>query len=70
MSTATWAPVRGIAAGPGRPVLDREGAEAAQLDAVALGHSARDLTKDRVDDVFDVALIKMRVLSRNALDEL
>ena len=70
LSTATWAPVRGIASGPRRSVLDREGTEAAQLDAVALGHSTRDLTKNRVDDVFDVALIKVGVLSRNALDEL
>ena len=59
-----------IAAGPGRPVLDREGTKAAQLDAVALGHGTRDLAENRVDDVFDVALIKMGILSRNALDEL
>ena len=30
-----------IAAGAGRPVLDRKGAEAAQLDAVAARHGAR-----------------------------
>jgi hypothetical protein len=50
-------------------VLHREGTEATQLDAITFSHGARDLTKDRVDDVFNVALIKMGVLGRNALDE-
>jgi hypothetical protein len=50
-------------------VLDREGAKAAQFDAITLGHGARDLTKDGVDDVLDVALVKVGILRRNALDE-
>jgi hypothetical protein len=50
-------------------VLHREGAKAAQFDTVAFGHGARDLTQDRVDDVLDVALIKMGVLGGNTLDE-
>jgi hypothetical protein len=50
-------------------VLDRKGTEAAQLDAIALGHRARDLTKDGVDNVLNVALIQVWVLGCNALDE-
>ena len=59
-----------IAAGAGRPVLDREGAEAAQLDAVALRHGVGDLAEDGVDDVLDVALIEVGVLGGDALHEL
>lgn len=53
----------------GRPVLYREGAEAAEFDSIALCHCAGDLAKDCVDDVLNVALIEMRVLARNALDK-
>ena len=58
-----------VAAGAGWPVLDRKGTKAAQFDAVALRHRAGDLTEDRVDDILNVALIKVRILGRNALDE-
>ena len=56
-----------IAPGAGRPVLDREGAEAAQLDPVAARHRGDDLIEDGVDDVLDVALIEMRVLRRRCV---
>src|SRR5262249_4677385 len=59
-----------IASGPGRAMLDRKRAEAAQLDAVAPGQRRNDLAQDGVDDVLDVALVKMRVLPRDTLDEL
>ena len=64
MSARAW-----IAAGTSWPVLDRKSTKAAQLDSIALGHRTSDFTKDRVDDVLNVALIKMWVLGRNALDE-
>src|SRR5215831_12828967 len=41
-----------VAARPCRTVLDGEGAEAAQLDAVAARHRSDDLAEDGVDDVF------------------
>src|SRR4029079_2272948 len=43
-------------------VRDRKRAEAAQLDAVAACERGRDLAKDGVDDVLDVALVQVRVL--------
>src|SRR5262249_28270376 len=51
-------------------ILDGEGAEAAQLDAVAARHRSDDLAEDGVDDVLHVALIEVRVLRRDALHEL
>jgi hypothetical protein len=60
----------GISTGARRPVLHRKGAEAPQLDAVALGHGAGNLAKNRVDDIFDVALVEMRILGGNSLDKL
>src|SRR5262245_57763522 len=45
-----------------RAILDREGAEAPQLDPVAARHCGHDLTEYSVDDVLHVTLIKVRVL--------
>jgi hypothetical protein len=59
----------GSAAGPGRPVLDGERAEATQFDAIPARNSRDDLTEDSVDDILDVALLKMRVLRRDARHE-
>src|SRR6266478_3097933 len=59
-----------IAPGPGRAVLDRESAEAAQLDPVAARHRRDDLAENGVHDVLHVALVEMRVLRRDALHEL
>jgi hypothetical protein len=60
----------GISAGSRRPVLHRKGAEATQLDAVTFGHGAGDLAKNGVDDIFDVALVEVRILGGNSLDKL
>src|SRR5262245_40276696 len=60
----------GISASTRRPVLHRKGAEPPQLDSIALGHGAGDLAKDRIDDIFDVALVEMRILGGNSLDKL
>jgi hypothetical protein len=51
-------------------VLDREGAETAQLYSVTLCHGARNLAEDRVDDILDIALIEMWILGGNTLDKL
>src|SRR5919201_4402009 len=59
-----------VAPGARRAVLDREGAEPAQFDAVATRHRRDNLAENRVDDVLHVALIEMRVLRRDALHEL
>src|SRR6185437_6826963 len=58
-----------VAAGAGRTMLDRKGPETAQFDAIAFGHRRGDLVEDRVDDVLDVALIEMRILSGDVLDQ-
>src|SRR5712692_1175803 len=58
-----------VAAGARRPMLDRERAEAAQLDTVAARERVDDFAEDRVDDVLDVALIKVRILRGDTLDQ-
>jgi len=50
-------------------VLDRKGPEAAQFYAVSASQRRHDLTQDRIDDIFYVALIEMRIVPRNALDK-
>ena len=59
-----------IAAGARRPVLHREGAEAAQLHPVAARQRRHDLLQDGVHDVLHIALEKVRIARGNALDEL
>ena len=39
------------------------------LDPIAASQRGTDLVEDRVDDVLDVALIQVRVLPRDTLDE-
>ena len=51
-------------------MLDRERPETAQFDAVAARQRGGDLIQHRADEVLDVALVEMRVLSGNALNEL
>src|ERR1700683_1573749 len=58
-----------IAASAGLALFGRECTKAAQLDALAARKSIRDLAENCVDDVFNVALIKMRIAGRHALDE-
>ena len=48
-----------VAADAGRAVLDGEGAEAPELDAVAARQRIDDLVEDDVDDALDVAVIEM-----------
>src|SRR5690606_30476044 len=58
-----------IAADTGRPVLDREGAEAAQFDPITPRHGIADLVENGVDDVLDIALEQMRVLRGELFDK-
>jgi hypothetical protein len=60
----------GIPACSRRSVLHGKGAEATQFDAVAFGHGAGDLAENGVDDIFDVALVEVRILGGNSLDKL
>ena len=59
-----------VAAGARWALLHRERTEAAQLDAVAARHCGNDLAQDGVDNVLDVALIKVRILLGDFLDQL
>src|SRR6185437_14922393 len=58
-----------IAAGAGLALLGREGAEAAQLDALAPGERVGDLAENGVDDSLDVTLIEIRIARGHALHE-
>jgi hypothetical protein len=62
-------PGSGVATRARRPVLNRKSSEAAQFDAVSPSQRGHDFTEDRVDDIFHVTLVKVGILSRNALDE-
>src|SRR5690606_5325592 len=53
-----------------RPVLDRKGAESAQLDAVSLRQRRGDFLEDRIHDVLDIAQKEMRIPVCNGLDQL
>ena len=69
--TAALPPV--VEAGTWQRELDalrvREKAATRELDAVAARHGGDDLVENGVDDVFDVALIKMRVLLGDTLNQ-
>jgi hypothetical protein len=58
-----------VAAGAGSAVLDRKSAEAAQFNTIAPSQGRYDLTQNRVDDILYIALVKVGILSRNALNE-
>src|SRR5438105_5654374 len=64
VASARVAPDAGIAA------LDREGAEAAQLDPIAARQGRADLVEDGGDDDLDIALVEMRVGFSKPLHEL
>ena len=53
-----------ITAGARIALFDRKCTKTAQLDPIATGHRFDDLFEDRVDDPFDIALVKMRVFFR------
>jgi ATP dependent DNA ligase-like protein len=57
----------GIAGGPSAPRLDRKGTKAPQFDAVTPGHRGRNLGQDGVDELLNVALVKVRIGQGNAL---
>src|SRR4029077_1808434 len=57
------------APGARRTLLDRKRAEAAHRHAVTACQCGDDFAQDGVDDVLDVALIKMRVLRSDTLNE-
>ena len=50
-------------------MLDREGAETTQLDPVAARQRSNDLIKNRIYDILDIPLIKVRVVLGDALNE-
>src|ERR1700730_11526512 len=52
MRACSW-----VAAGASRTILDRKRAEAAQLHSGSARQRRHDLAQDRIDDVFDVALV-------------
>jgi len=51
------------------PNFDRKSSEPAQLNAVATSHRADDLIENGIDDILNVALVEVRVLVCDALDE-
>src|SRR5690349_23613352 len=53
-----------VAPGACGPMLDREGTEAAQLDAITTRQRSHDLIKDRIDDVLDIPLVEDRKSTR------
>src|SRR3979411_2150951 len=58
-----------IAAGAVRTVLHRERAETAQLDPVAARQGGDDLIENRVHNVLDIPLVKMRVVFGDTLNK-
>ena len=56
-----------IATGAGLPLLGRERAEAPELHPLAAGERVGDLAENGIDDVFDVALIEVRITGGHAL---
>src|ERR1700682_2852369 len=58
-----------IAAGAGGTMLHREGAESTQLDPVAARQRGDDLIENRVHNVLDIPLVKMRVVLGDALNK-
>ena len=68
--TGTLSPVRGLRPVRARRCLVEKAPKAAQFDALAARERLGDLAEDGVDDVFDVALIEMRITRRHTLHEL
>src|SRR6185503_20591856 len=58
-----------IAACARRAMLDRESAEAAQLDTVAARQGRHDLVENRVHNVLHIPLIEVRVVLGDALNK-
>jgi hypothetical protein len=60
----------GIAARSRRANFDGKSSEATQVNAIASGHRVDDLTENGIEDVLNVALVKVRVLASDAPDKL
>lgn len=58
-----------VAAGPRGPVFHRKRAKTAQFDPVSARQGICDLIENRIDDIFDVTVIEMRVARRNNLHQ-
>lgn len=58
-----------IAAGARGAMLDRESAEAAQLDAVTARECRYDLFENRIHNVLDIPLVQMRVVLGDTLNK-
>ena len=58
-----------IAPGARGTVLDRESAEAAQLDAVAACKCRYDLLENRIHNILDIPLVQMRVVLGDTLNK-
>src|SRR5262249_46382537 len=59
----------GVAARPRGAMLDRERPKTAQLDAIAARQRSHDLVEDRIDDILDIPLIKVRVVLGDTMNE-
>jgi hypothetical protein len=57
-----------IAACPSRSNFGGKHSETAQLDTIASAHCAADLIQNGIDNLFDFALVKMRIRRRDAVD--
>ena len=64
MGAGAW-----IASSARRAMLHRKGAEAAKLDPVAPRQRGDDFIEDRVHNVLDIPLVKMRVVLGDTLNE-
>src|SRR5437660_10545904 len=58
-----------VARSSSKAMLHRERTEAAQFNAVAARKRCGDLAEHRIHDVLDVALIEMRILPSDALNQ-
>lgn len=58
-----------VASSAGSALLCRECAEASELDTVAFLERPDNFTQNDVDDALEVALVEMRTLGRQLLDE-
>lgn len=59
----------GITPGACRAMLDREGTEAAQLDAITAREGRYDLFENRIHNVLDIPLVQMRVVLGDTLNK-
>ena len=58
-----------IAPGAGRAILGRKDPKPAQFNPISPCQRGRNRVQNAVDDVFDVALVEVRILRGDALDQ-